>query len=378
MMKVCHITSAHGPEDVRIFHKECVSLARAGYEVYLVQRGESYEKVGVHLVGFGKPSSNRLGRMLFAARRAYRAALAVDADVYHLHDPELLPYGLKLKRRGKKVIFDSHERYVEQIRIKEYLPSWSRGLIAALYDAYERRVLRAIDGVIFPCKMDGKNPFEGQCRHIATVNNVPRLEELYERYDSGAPKREGSIVYVGSLTHDRGITHLVKAAGKLDCTLYLAGPISPAYQAELEALPEYAHVRYLGLLSRPQVLETLQSCRIGMSTLLNVGQYGKSGNLPTKVYEYISLGLPVILSGFPYSVTMVEQYQFGICVDPANPDAIAEAIRYLLDHPEEARRMGENGRRAVKEEFNWGVEEKKLLALYEEILNEASKREVPS
>jgi len=45
-------------------------------------------------------------------------------------------------------------------------------------------------------------------------------------------------------------------------------------------------------------------------------------------------------------------------------------IRYLLEHPEEMRRMGENGRRAVKEEFNWGVEEKKLFALYEEILKD--------
>lgn len=371
MTKVCHITSAHGPEDVRIFHKECVSLAKAGYETYLVQRGGSYEKEGVRLVGFGKPSSNRLGRMLFTARKAYRTALTLDADIYHLHDPELLPYGLKLKRRGKKVIFDSHERYVEQIRSKKYLPGWSRSLISSLYDMHERHILRSIDGVVFPCLMDGKHPFEGLCRHIATVNNVPRLEELYDRYDESVPKRECSIVHVGSLTHERGITHLIKAAGKVDCTLYLAGRFSsPAYQKELEALPEYAHVRYLGQLSRPRIPETLQSCRIGMATLLNVGQYGRLGNLATKVYEYMSLSLPVILSNTPYNVEMVERYRFGLCVDPADPDAIAEAVQYLLDHPEEARRMGENGRKAVKEEFNWGVEEKKLLALYEEILNE--------
>lgn len=371
MTKVCHITSAHGPEDVRIFHKECVSLARAGYEVYLVQRGESYEKEGVHVAGFGKPSSNRLGRMLFTAHRAYRVALAVDADIYHFHDPELLPYGLKLKKHGKKVIFDSHERYVEQIRLKKYLPGWSRSIVASLYDIYERHILRAIDGAIFPCLIDGKHPFEGKCRHIATVNNVPRLEELYDQYDESVPKWESSLVHVGGLTHDRGITHLVKAAGKLDCTLYLGGTFRPtSYQEELETLPEYAHVRYLGQLSRPQVLETLQSCRIGIATLLNVGQYGKAGNLPTKVYEYMSLGLPVVLSNSPYNVESVEKYQFGLCVDPADPDAIAEAVQYLLDHPEEARRMGENGRRAVKEEFNWGVEEKKLLALYEEIMNE--------
>lgn len=372
MKKICHVTSAHRVEDLRIFRKECVSLARAGYEVYLVQQGESGEKEGVHLVGFGQPASNRLKRMLFAARRAYRAALAVDADVYHFHDPELLPYGLKLKRRGKKVIFDSHEIYVEQIRIKGYLPAWSRGLIAALYGAYERHVLRAIDGAVFPCLIDGKHLFDGQCRHVAAVDNFPRLEELYDRYDESVPKQPGSIVYMGGLTHTRGITHLVKAAGKAGCTLYLGGPfIPPSYQAELEALPEYAHVRYLGILSRPQVLETLQSCRIGMATLLHVGQYDMGDHFVTKVYEYMALGLPVILSDAPYNVEAAERYGVGLCVDPADPDAIAAAVQYLLDHPEEARRMGENGRKAVKEEFNWGVEEKKLLALYEDILNES-------
>lgn len=371
MTRVCHVTSAHGAEDVRIFHKECVSLARAGYEVYLVQRGESYEKDGVHLTGFGKPSSNRLGRMLVDARRAYRAALAADADIYHFHDPELLPYGLKLKRRGKKVVFDSHEMYTAQIRIKNYLPGWSRSLIAHLYGIYERYIFRAIDGVIFPCLIDGKHPFEGQCRHVTTVNNVPRLEEMYERCDESVPKRERSIVQIGSLTYERGITHLVKAVGKADCTLYLGGSFNPlTYQAELEALPEYAHVRYLGRLSLPQALEALQSCQIGVAVPLKVGQYCKTENLSTKVYECMSLGLPVILSNMPYSVRTVEKYRFGICVDPEDPDAIAAAIRYLLDNPEEARRMGENGRRAVEEEFNWGVEEKKLLALYEEILNE--------
>ena len=104
MIKVCHVTSVHPVEDVRIFQKECVSLARAGYDIYLVQQGESYEKYGVHIVGFGNVESSRIKRMLHTSRTAYEKALAVDADVYHLHDPELLPYGIKLKKLGKKVI----------------------------------------------------------------------------------------------------------------------------------------------------------------------------------------------------------------------------------------------------------------------------------
>ena len=108
MIKVCHMTSAHEEEDIRIFRKECVSLAEAGYDVYLVERGESYEKNGVHIVGVGEIPAGRLKRMTQGAKKVYAAAKALDADIYHFHDPELLPYGLKLKKAGKKVIFDSH------------------------------------------------------------------------------------------------------------------------------------------------------------------------------------------------------------------------------------------------------------------------------
>lgn len=369
MIKICHITSAHPKEDVRIFHKECVSLAQAGYNVTLVQQGDTYEKNGVLLAGFGEIPSNRIMRILYGAKIAYRKALEVDADIYHLHDPELLPYGLKLKKKGKKVVFDSHEFYAEQIKHKRYIPGFLRPMVAKLFDRRQKRIFRKIDGLVFPCLVEGQNPFAGCCEHIAMVNNVPMLQELYDRYDPTAAKKKRSACHLGSLTHNRGITHLVEAAALTDCTVYLGGIFeSQEYEATVKSLPGFSHVTYLGHLNRQQVLSTLQQSQIGIATLLNVGQYDKLWNLPTKVYEYMALSIPCVLSDTPYIRQAAEKYQFGICVDPADPKQIAAAITYLLDHPEEARQMGENGRRAVKEEFNWGIEEKKLFALYTEIL----------
>ena len=369
MIKVCHVTSAHPKEDVRIFYKECVSLAKVGYDVTLVQQGDNYEKDGVHLVGFGAIASNRWKRMLFTAKSAYKAALSVDADIYHLHDPELLPYARKLKKKDKKVIFDSHEFYAEQIQYKQYIPAFLRSTVAGLFKRKQRRILNKIDGLIFPCLLDGRNPFEGCRTRMVVINNVPLLEELYDHYDPTIPKNRRSACHIGGLTHNRGITSLVNAAGLADCTVYLGGKFDSAeYEAQIKSLPGFSHVEYLGLLNRQQVRSTLQKSLVGIATLLNVGQYNKLWNLPTKVYEYMALAIPCVLSDTPYNRQIAKKYHIGLCVDPADPAQVADAITYLLEHPDEARQMGENGRRAIQEEFNWGVEEKKLLALYENIL----------
>jgi glycosyltransferase involved in cell wall biosynthesis len=135
-------------------------------------------------------------------------------------------------------------------------------------------------------------------------------------------------------------------------------------------MPEYACVNYLGYLSRAEVLDLYKRSSIGAATILNIGQYNTGDNFATKVYEYMSMGLPVLVSRYPYAEKVLERYKFGMSVDPENIDEIADAIRYITDNPEIAKQMGENGRRAVLEEFNWGIEEKKLLGLYERIIDD--------
>ena len=345
LMKVCHITSVHRSEDVRIFHKECISLVKAGYEVYLVEQGESYEKNGVHIVGIGQPPAGRLKRMTLFAKQAYRAALTVDADIYHFHDPELLPWGVKLKKKGKRVIFDSHERYVEQLREKPYLPPWAAALAAMLYDSYERHALKQFDAAILPCTFEGKNPFQGRCTRTPIISNAAILGEFYDRYNPTALKKDRQICYVGGLTENRGITVGIKAAAKAGAHLTLAGEFSPpSYEERLRAMAEFSYVDYRGTLSRIEIADLLSESRIGLCALLDRGQYWKLDTFGIKVFEYMSMGLPVILHPSAYNQKMVEQYQFGLCADPENTDEFAAVIAFLLDCPDEARRMGENGR----------------------------------
>ncbi len=367
-MKVCHITSGHNYDDVRIFQKECVSLAKGGYEVYLIAVGESSFQDGVNIIGIGEPTKSRLKRMMVTTKKAYKEAVDVDAQIYHFHDPELLPYGLRLKRDGKKVIFDSHENYKAQILEKKYIPQMLRKVIAFLYRTYESYVVKHFDAVIIPCTIGGVNIFDNIAKKTVYIDNLPVMSELTDRYQERNFVDCKSICYVGGLTYNRGITHLIKAADKAGVKLILAGNFMPSsYGDEVKKMPQYQNVDYKGYLNRNDVINIYKECAIGICTILNVGQYNMGDNFATKVYEYMSSGLPVIISESAHAKRVLKEYEFGLCVPPDDIEAISEAINYLLNNPDIAKEMGESGRRAVLERYNWDIEEEKLLFLYEEL-----------
>ncbi|MDH4992787.1 glycosyltransferase family 4 protein [Aquamicrobium lusatiense] len=366
-MKVSHLTSAHPRYDTRIFLKMCRSLGAIGYDVTLIVadgKGEEH-KEGVHVLDVGK-SGGRLDRMTGATRRVLEAALELDADLYHLHDPELLPVGLKLKRRGKRVIFDAHEDLPKQILSKPYLHPVARRPISMAMSVFERFACSRLDHVVAATPVI-RDKFAALGIRSTDINNFPMLGEL----DGAVPweQKEREVCYVGGITAIRGIREVIAAMGlcRSRARLNLGGGFPESrVKADVEKMPGWAAVNELGFLSREAVRETLGRSVAGIVTFLPMPNHIDAQ--PNKMFEYMSAGLPLIASDFPLWREIVEGNDCGVCVDPADPAAIAEAIDRLVENPDLARRMGENGQRAVNERYNWAIEEKKLLALYDTVL----------
>ena len=138
-IKVCHITTVHTPFDIRIFQKECKTLAREGYDVILIAQNKKNEIVDqVKIVALPK-EKNRIHRMFILTLKTFWYALRQKADLYHFHDPELLPIGVLLKLfTGKKIIYDVHEDYVKQMLCKPYIPRIARKSVALLIKGIDR------------------------------------------------------------------------------------------------------------------------------------------------------------------------------------------------------------------------------------------------
>ena len=375
--KVCHLVSSHKMNDMRVFEKECKSLAKGGFDVTLIGFGEQAKEEtidDVKCISLYYPIKNNLEILLKRNKLTYEAALKVDAEIYHIHEPELLPVGKKLKRKGKIVIFDSHEYYGWQLRDNIHkikivnVPASFMKTIGDLYMRYEKRICMKLDAVIQVCTMNGIDYFEGRCKRTLFIRNLPNITD-FTRNNNISFESPISISMIGGITKERGVTQLVKAAGKADTTLNLAGNFIPkSYEDELKQLPEYKNVNYRGFLDKKGMVSLLEETAIGASTLLNIGQYDKIDTFPTKVYDYMAMELPIIISNTDFAKEMNEKYNFGICVDPSNPDEIAQAIIWIKDHPQEAAKMGGNGRKIIENEWNWGKESQKLLDFYNELL----------
>lgn len=369
--RVVHLTSAHARYDTRIFLKMCSALARNGYDVaFVVADGKGDEiKNKVAIFDVGAKSGGRLSRMTRTVRKVFEKAKALNADIYHLHDPELIPIGLKLKRMGKAVIFDSHEDVPKQILGKPYLNPPLRWLIGKTFSIYEKGACKKLDGIIAATPFI-RDKFLKINTHTVDVNNFPMLGELHQSTPWSEKKKQ--VAYIGGIAKIRGIEEVVAAMQltRTDVRLQLGGSFSePRLEQRVKTSAGWSKVDELGFLDRAQVRSVLGRCVAGLVTLHPIVNYIDA--LPVKMFEYMSAGIPVIASNFPLWREIVEGNDCGLCVDPMNPGAIAEAIDYLINHPVRARTMGENGYRAVQEIYNWTREEAKLLNFYEKLISGA-------
>lgn len=369
-MKVCHITTVHTNRyDVRIFEKECSSIAKAGFDTTLIVNDQLSDEVknDVKIFSLREKPKNRWDRANRIAHLMLKRAQEIDADIYHVHDPELLRIAVKLRKNGKKVIFDSHEFTAEQILTKPYLPTVIRGMISKLYRNYEIVMLNKLSGLVFPCTYNGRDFFEKVKIPKVLIGNYPTIKILErDTYDENV-KKQKKLCYVGGISESRGIVRMVNVAHLSGYRLVLIGEISEAQKKQYEKLPGWVNVDCLGKLSHDIAMNEISKCTIGLSLLQNQGQYALLDNLPTKLYEYMAMGMPAVVSDFPYYKKVLEKYQFGLAVNPSNDEEIAIAIKRIIGDQKLQEKMAAEGKRAIREEMNWEKDVQKLIVFYEQL-----------
>lgn len=361
-----HCATTHRAGDPRIFRRECRTLAEAGYRVvYVVPHPRDETIEGVEILGVPTPSSGR-ERLVTTTRlvreRARAVAEAAEEAVIHLHDSDLLPSGFALKRAGFRVVYDAHEDTPKQMRHQPWIPAPLRPVAGTTFAAMERLAGRFFDGIV---AAEPVNAARFPAGKTVLVRNYPIPEDFVDPAAPPYAERPNRLAYVGSITRVRGLFEMVEARDRLGgAELVLGGPFHPAsLQAEIEGR-EGVVVR--GWIGREAVAEVLGSARVGLVVLHPTPKYVEA--YPTKLFEYMAAGLPVVASDFAPWRAIIDEARCGLCVDPLDVDALTEAVRFLLNHPAEAEAMGRRGAEAVCARYGWRAEGDRLVAFYAQLL----------
>lgn len=370
-MKVCMLTSVHTVWDTRIYHREAQSLAKAGYQVTIIATDVESQQAPVEnidIIGLKRP------RLKYARPLNWlpflKAALSTGADIFHFHDPDLMFVGIFLQLLTQKpVIYDNHDPYVEAIYQREWLPTSLRPVISWLFNFVEKFIANKLAAIIIANEAQ-----QARFPHAVLLRNYPDLKSFEQTFRQNSKRKSDHIVHAGTLTEARGVFELIEIAKLLaskQIRLLVLGPFAnKGLETEIKQtvcqLGLQKLVNFEGRVPHNKIISGLMEASVGLIPFRPVANHFMI--VPTKLFEYMACALPVVASDLPPIRQYVEEIECGLLVPPENPQAFAEAIEYLLSHPEEAGRMGQNGRRAVLEYYNWEVEKKKLLSLYGELL----------
>lgn len=353
-MKYCFFTGGYSRHDALMFERQGKSLAEAGFQVeYVVCDDKPDETVsGIEIISTGFKPKNRWDRFLNSRKVLLNAALKVDADVYQISDPELITLVKPLKKRGKKVVFNMREYYPDMLKRKYYIPKVFRGVVSTCYEKMMRNMLKKYDAVFVVTSwiLDIVQKKWGVA-NAYLLTNFPRVNRDYHLSYEEYCRRGNMLCYEGTIYRVSRQENVFKALENLPMVHYiLAGKIDENYSC-IKDLPYWKKVEFIDGFD----LKDLKNI-FAKSTMANVFRDfgGNDGSLGViKIFECMEAALPVLLADVPLYRSMVEKYHCGICVNPNDAQQIEDAIRFLVEHKKEAYQMGQNGRRAVLEEYNW-------------------------
>jgi glycosyltransferase involved in cell wall biosynthesis len=360
-MKVCMLSSVHSANDVRIVEKEARSLSRLGHTVTVVARPPGPRDRGeIEFKLVDRPAVSRWKRPWVIGRAAVALARSTRPDVVHFHDPELIPLALMLKNQGCAVIYDVHEDVPADIHSKIWIPSLLRPIVARGAETVERVAAHRFDAIVAATPTIADR-FRRYGARVSVVRNSVRLDEFIE--PTLETKRRRQAVYIGRISFDRGLAEMVEACAAIQLPLVLAGSIDLGEASWLEKIS--SNVLYMGKLDRSEIADLLNESLIGLCLLLPEPNYLYS--LPTKIFEYMAAGLPVITSDLPTPKEIVEAAGCGFSVSLKNQKALIDKLSMLASNPGRAIELGLAGRAAVSRDYNWEHDAAELENLYCEI-----------
>jgi glycosyltransferase involved in cell wall biosynthesis len=381
MTRVCMITLNHSPFDDRLFYREARSLLKDGYQVQVISAARKSNEKNIYpgfKIKYVESDTNyRLLKWMLTLSKLFLESIHTSSDVYHCHEPDTFLVAILIKIfTRKRIIYDVYEYYEDVIPLSHGLTKFFLIFMTVIF---EPMFCRFADGIIV-ADAEIRKRYEKLNKKVCVLYNYPCLDifgqECKEKLRKASYPGRCVVIYVGGMTEERGILDLIKAVlevSKIHPSIklilvgwFLTEEFRDKCADYIRSKGMGGMVDILGGVPHTEISHLISSADIGAVLLHPIPKFYK--NIPTKQFEYMACGKPIVGSDLPPISGYVGEAKCGILVDPTDVDEVADAISYLIEHPEEANAMGQRGKRAVLDKYNWGNEERKLLRFYVTIM----------
>ena len=304
-----------------------------------------------------------------------------DFDVIHCTHIMFLPLMVFWGRlRGAKTIYDAYEFHLQETA--DRLPKPLRWLVPLLR-RLEELLVQNVDGVLTIDSHDNEleRRYRARNNNVASLYNVPdldypldenKLDCLHQRYLG-----RQIVLYIGGISVIKGALQAIEGlnlvAQKMPNVLFMFvgmfhGQTESAFWERVRSNKLEENVEFISWLPYNEMLHYVAISKVGLALHQPISRYhmlGKGNG--RKFFTYMQFGIPIVAPEFGELAQVVRDERCGLLIDTTDAREIADAITYLLENPEDAKTIGERGKKAIREKYNWGIEQQKLIEVYQNV-----------
>jgi len=372
--KIIILTTVHQYSDPRIFFKEIPSIKKKYPNLVYITKHEkrkAFVENGIAIDPLPIPNS-RFERFFKLQYLSYIKIKKHKPDIIHFHDPELIILMWFVKKRFKcKIIFDIHESIADSFHRREWTPNILKPILPWLYNIVESFFIKNFDVKIIVLEYF-KKLYGPEAKVIMNYTLRSSNQNIKKEFN-----HKINFVYVGVIMKERGFPKILQIFQTLakkynNIHLNLIGKIDTKdLEEEITDFIRNSNLNNCitlhGVLQIKDVYDILEKSHIGFSLLEPNDSFFNA--LATKIFDYMANGVPYIVSNFSIYQKYTNDNYTGVTVDYNNDAEIVEKIENLLNNRTQLVKMSKNGIKNVHEMWNWENEAKKLLTVYDNLLD---------
>jgi glycosyltransferase involved in cell wall biosynthesis len=365
------VSNAFDP-DVRVY-KEALTLIGEGYRVLLLAWDRQVHTPAIETIDgievrrfqgsgkYGKGISSLWDFLMFYIF-VFKNSMERKSHVIHCHDLDTLTVGFLVARIKRiSLIYDAHEA--------EYFGRFP-SILKKTINFFEKQLAKRANAV-FVTNARQKKKFQNIPAirtEIVEIRNCPGELFFRDLYRPRMEKQKITLGWIGYIQDKAGIREAVQAFKSLKVEfpgieMIFVGKIHPNFfRSFTELVHGDSRIKIIGHVSYQKVRLFYPLVDIAFMLYENDPQY--RSNTPTKLYEAMAQGIPVIATAIGDVREIVEESRCGFIVDIKNPNEIVEKMRILISDDEKRREMGGNGLEYARKKYRWEIMEERLIQTY--------------